>query len=388
MMTTTIKSELLTILDSIQKQPTIIGSSLPIEKYPAQLISLNNDFKRAIRESTHIDIHMKDKLCSLRGSMGDKITYITELLKEGEDDPIEQVSVVSKKNSWHLFQDRVRGLTHLTPPEVMQLCSALKSVKQMDDWSDKEIMKFTFDWVAAIKYTKLSEENTLKTQKPEEKVVEESTKAEPEKLPVEEKKSQKKKAKETQKPEEKVVEEPTKAEPEKLPVEEKKSQKKKAKETQKPEEKVVEESTKAEPEKLPVEEKKSQKKKAKETQKPEEKVVEEPIKQEISNIEVSNNTAIEETKEPLYERRKKIPKHIKTLVWNKYLGSSIASSKCMCCREAEISIRSFDCGHVVAEAKGGDMTINNLRPICRDCNLAMGTRSMNEFTTEFFGWTV
>ena len=40
------------------------------------------------------------------------------------------------------------------------------------------------------------------------------------------------------------------------------------------------------------------------------------------------------------------------------------------------------------KAKGGDMTITNLRPICASCNLSMGTRSMNEFTLEFFGWDV
>ncbi len=40
------------------------------------------------------------------------------------------------------------------------------------------------------------------------------------------------------------------------------------------------------------------------------------------------------------------------------------------------------------EAKGGDMTINNLRPICAACNGSMGTMSMNEFTTQFFGWSI
>jgi hypothetical protein len=96
----------------------------------------------------------------------------------------------------------------------------------------------------------------------------------------------------------------------------------------------------------------------------------------------------EENKEPLHIRRKAIPKHIKTLVWNKYIGADIASSKCLSCKQERIENRNFHCGHVLAEAKGGDMTINNLRPICAPCNLSMGTRSMNEFTQEFFGWSV
>jgi hypothetical protein len=95
-----------------------------------------------------------------------------------------------------------------------------------------------------------------------------------------------------------------------------------------------------------------------------------------------------ETSDPLHVRRKNIPKHVKTLVWNKYVGSTVAEASCMCCREAKITCRSFHCGHVIAESKGGNMTINNLRPVCADCNLSMGTRSMNEFTQEFFGWFI
>ena len=83
-----------------------------------------------------------------------------------------------------------------------------------------------------------------------------------------------------------------------------------------------------------------------------------------------------------------IPKHVKTLVWNKYIGSDKAEAPCVSCRTQKISIRDFHCGHVVAEANGGDSTINNLRPICAPCNLSMGKRSMNEFTKEFFGWQV
>lgn len=91
---------------------------------------------------------------------------------------------------------------------------------------------------------------------------------------------------------------------------------------------------------------------------------------------------------PVHIRRKYIPKHIKTLVWNKYNGCENAEAKCASCRQERINIRNFHCGHVIAEANGGDMTINNLRPICAPCNLSMGTRSMNEFTSEFFGWIV
>lgn len=87
-------------------------------------------------------------------------------------------------------------------------------------------------------------------------------------------------------------------------------------------------------------------------------------------------------------RKKAIPKHVKTLVWNTYVGVDKLESKCFSCRAEKIDARYFQCGHVIAESKGGDLTMKNLRPICAPCNSSMGTKSMNEFTKEYFGWEV
>jgi hypothetical protein len=87
-------------------------------------------------------------------------------------------------------------------------------------------------------------------------------------------------------------------------------------------------------------------------------------------------------------KKERIPAQLKTIVWSKYIGSSIPEAKCYCCKHEQIEIRSFECGHVVAEAKGGKLTLDNLRPICRGCNSSMGTMSMEEFAQKFFGWSV
>jgi hypothetical protein len=92
--------------------------------------------------------------------------------------------------------------------------------------------------------------------------------------------------------------------------------------------------------------------------------------------------------EPLHVRRKNIPKHVKTLVWGKIIGNDKPVAKCFSCRHETIDIRNFHCGHVIAESKGGTCTLDNLRPICAPCNGSMGTMSMNEFTSKYFGWTV
>ncbi len=102
----------------------------------------------------------------------------------------------------------------------------------------------------------------------------------------------------------------------------------------------------------------------------------------------SSVEAEDDSKAPLAVRRKKIPKAVRILVWNLHVGSHKGEDRCMCCKEKKIDVANFHCGHVIAEAKGGDLTIKNLRPICSACNSAMGTRSMNEFTKEFFGWEI
>jgi hypothetical protein len=78
-------------------------------------------------------------------------------------------------------------------------------------------------------------------------------------------------------------------------------------------------------------------------------------------------------------KKKSIPKVVKDLCWSKYIGDDIARSKCMCCETNEIKMNSFHCGHVIAESMGGKTTVDNLRPICKACNLSMGTENLNDF---------
>ena len=177
---------------------------------------------------------------------------------------------------------------------------------------------------------------------------------------------------------------------------------KKVKVTKKKEEKVEEEVMVKEEKKVKVTKKKEEKvdeevmvkeeKKVKVIKNKEEKVESPKINEVIieAEIEESNksDTGIDESQQPLHIKRKKIPKQIKTLVWNEYIGHDIMSNKCLCCKKEKIDIRNFHCGHVIAESKGGDLTIKNLRPICAPCNLSMGSMSMNEFTKTFFGYEV
>ena len=40
---------------------------------------------------------------------------------------------------------------------------------------------------------------------------------------------------------------------------------------------------------------------------------------------------------------------------------------------------NFHCGHEISEKNGGEIKLNNLKPICMLCNTSMGTMNMSDF---------
>jgi hypothetical protein len=95
------------------------------------------------------------------------------------------------------------------------------------------------------------------------------------------------------------------------------------------------------------------------------------------------NVNDEELKEVAKKKNKKkkqaISSTLKRLVWNTHIGEEIGKSKCLCCNTTDITQLSFHCGHIIAEAMGGETNVSNLRPICQNCNSSMGTKNMNDF---------
>ena len=79
------------------------------------------------------------------------------------------------------------------------------------------------------------------------------------------------------------------------------------------------------------------------------------------------------------KKKKPISATVKRLVWNTNIGEDIGKSKCMCCNSTDITQLSFNCGHIIAEANGGETIVSNLKPICQNCNSSMGTKNMNDF---------
>ena len=80
----------------------------------------------------------------------------------------------------------------------------------------------------------------------------------------------------------------------------------------------------------------------------------------------------------------------KNSIWRKTNGSL---EKCMCpvCSLNLISVESFSAGHILPESKGGMMCIENIMPICPECNSQMGSRHLYWFAWHYYGkvlWSV
>ena len=90
------------------------------------------------------------------------------------------------------------------------------------------------------------------------------------------------------------------------------------------------------------------------------------------------------SKRAITPKKKVISKKLREEVWLKHFGKTF-SSKCpiqWCTRE--ISVFSFEVGHNRPESKGGKTTIDNLIPICGDCNRSMGDRfTIDQFSNQF-----
>jgi len=91
----------------------------------------------------------------------------------------------------------------------------------------------------------------------------------------------------------------------------------------------------------------------------------------------------DEEKKELKKKKQSIPKNVRVIVWNHYIGEDIIKHKCLCCKKVTISNTNFEVGHVISEKNGGTHEINNLRPICFSCNHSMGTENMIEFVTKY-----
>jgi hypothetical protein len=79
--------------------------------------------------------------------------------------------------------------------------------------------------------------------------------------------------------------------------------------------------------------------------------------------------------------KKAIPKSLKTAVWLTYVGKQFEIKCHVAWCKTLITPFTFETGHNIPESKGGLTSVENLRPICGQCNKSMGNRyTIDEFS--------
>ena len=107
------------------------------------------------------------------------------------------------------------------------------------------------------------------------------------------------------------------------------------------------------------------------------------LEEETKRLLEEEKKKIEDEKKEAKKKKQTIPKNVRFIVWNHYIGEDIIKHKCLCCKKVTISNTNFEVGHVLSEKNGGTHEINNLRPICFACNHSMATENMIDFVIKF-----
>jgi len=99
----------------------------------------------------------------------------------------------------------------------------------------------------------------------------------------------------------------------------------------------------------------------------------------------NNNNKKKNKDSPNNNKKKKspIPKAVKVAVWNTYVGQDKGQTKCFAGCGTIITSLNFSAGHIQSEYEGGEINVENLRPICVSCNSSMGTQNMKDFAIKY-----
>jgi hypothetical protein len=105
------------------------------------------------------------------------------------------------------------------------------------------------------------------------------------------------------------------------------------------------------------------------------------LKEKYKSLKKEVRTKYKKEK-PKKPKRKAIPKKLKNMIWDKFIGKEKGVGNCYCCNE-NIDSKNFEAGHIVSVHNGGKTHIDNLKPVCGCCNKSMGTKNMEEFKKKF-----
>jgi hypothetical protein len=81
-------------------------------------------------------------------------------------------------------------------------------------------------------------------------------------------------------------------------------------------------------------------------------------------------------------KKKKVSPEIRFKLWEKYVGDTLMGD-CFCCYKNKITpvtnYMTFQAGHIKSEFNGGIISLDNMLPICKGCNVRMHTANWDDY---------
>ena len=108
----------------------------------------------------------------------------------------------------------------------------------------------------------------------------------------------------------------------------------------------------------------------------------EESKKDESKKDESKKDESKKEEKKVKKPKEKIPVSVKNTLWSLHFPN-VLEGKCKCCQTETITRNNFDCGHIISEKNGGEIKLENLKPICRACNSSMGVMNMNEYMKKY-----
>jgi len=78
-----------------------------------------------------------------------------------------------------------------------------------------------------------------------------------------------------------------------------------------------------------------------------------------------------------------VPKQLKNKIWFNAFGDS-TEGLCYCCGITKLHITHFEAGHLISKAQGGELSEENLRPVCSACNKGTSYKNMKDYAQAVF----
>lgn len=94
-------------------------------------------------------------------------------------------------------------------------------------------------------------------------------------------------------------------------------------------------------------------------------------------IENDKKKPIKKEKKIKSEKRKTITAMERQQIWNCHIGITHGQINCPYCQINPITQLLFEIGHVIAHSKGGQLSPDNVRPLCGLCNKSMGSNTLD-----------